>query len=138
MTGQPLQFDQRFKTTAAISPAKDLKSYDPKLVNATRTLVAQTFFGTMLKQASESPFKSDLFDGGRGGQAFNSMLDQHLAEHMTRGAGSKLVHSIVRSIARKKAVAEAYKKQSKSGSKSSASSLLRAALATDDAHGRRQ
>ena len=69
-----------------------------QLVDQTRTWVAQTFFGTLLKQMRDSPFKSDVFSGGQGGQAFSSLHDQHLAEHMARGAGSKLVNSIVRRI----------------------------------------
>jgi Rod binding domain-containing protein len=69
-----------------------------KLVKHTRRLVAHTFYGTMLKQMRDSPFKSKLLDGGRGGEAFSSMFDQQLADHMTRGAGGKLVNSIVRHI----------------------------------------
>ena len=69
-----------------------------QLVSQTQTWVAQTFFGTLLKQMRESPFKSDLFSGGQGGQAFGGLYDQHLAEHMARGAGSKLVNGIVRRI----------------------------------------
>ncbi len=60
--------------------------------------VAQTFFGTLLKQMRESPFKSDLFNGGRGGQAFSPLYDQHLAERMAGGSGQKLVRAIVRRI----------------------------------------
>jgi len=60
--------------------------------------VAQTFYGAMLKQMRESPFKSEVFSGGRGGQAFSSMLDQHLADHMSRSAGSKLVNVIARKL----------------------------------------
>src|SRR5262245_29236077 len=60
--------------------------------------VSQTCFGTLLKQRRESPFRSGLFDGGRGGQAFGSLYDQHLAEHMSRGAGKKLVRAIVRKL----------------------------------------
>lgn len=67
-----------------------------QLTEQARKLVAQTFFGAMLKQMRESPFKSDLFSGGRGGQAFGSVLDQHLADRMSRAAGEKLVRSIVR------------------------------------------
>ncbi len=74
------------------------KSEHDQLVDKTRTWVAQTFFGTLLKQMRNSPFKSDLFSGGQGGQTFASLHDQHLAEHMTRGAGSKLVNGIVRRI----------------------------------------
>ena len=32
--------------------------------------VGQTFFGVLMKQMHESPFKSDLFDGGRAGRRF--------------------------------------------------------------------
>lgn len=69
-----------------------------KLVEQTRTWVGQTFFGTLLKQMRESPFKSKLFSGGAGGQAFSQLHDQRLAEHMARGAGTKLVNAIVRRI----------------------------------------
>ncbi|HEY8666719.1 MAG TPA: rod-binding protein [Tepidisphaeraceae bacterium] len=74
--------------------------------------VSQTFFGTLLKQMHEGPFKSDLFEGGRGGQAFSSMYNDRLAEHMARGAGSKLVKGIVRQIEGR----NAYRKQAKSSS----------------------
>jgi Rod binding domain-containing protein len=69
-----------------------------RLTRQAQTWVAQTFFGTLLKQMENSPFKSDLFSGGRGGEAFSSLYHQRLAEHMARGAGSKLVNAIVRKI----------------------------------------
>ncbi len=78
--------------------ATEPKSEHDKLVGQTQTWVAQTFFGTLLKQMRNSPFKSEIFSGGQGGEAFASLHDQQLAEHMTRGAGSKLVNSIVRRI----------------------------------------
>lgn len=65
-----------------------------------RKLVSQTFFGTMLKQMRNSPFKSELFEGGRGGQVFTSMFDQHLSEQMAGGAGEKLVNALVRRLQR--------------------------------------
>ncbi len=65
-------------------------------------LVAQTFFGTLLKQMHESPFKSELFSGGRGGQAFSPLMDQQLAERMARGAGGKLSEQIARQVERLK------------------------------------
>jgi Rod binding domain-containing protein len=83
-----------------------LDPHDP-LTKQTQKLVAQTFFGTMLKQMRQSPFHNDMFEGGHGGAAFNELLDQHLADHMTRGAGSKLVHSFVRKFQ----AIQAYKKQ---------------------------
>ena len=83
------------------------KTQHDHLVEQTRKWVGQTFFGTLLRQMDESPFKSDLFSGGRGGQAFSSLHHQQLAERMARGAGSPLVNSIVRRIEAK----AAYQKQ---------------------------
>src|SRR5438552_6687803 len=74
-----------------------------KLVKQTRNWVAQTFFGTLLKQMEDSPFKSEMFSGGRGGQAFSSLYHQQLAERMAGAAGSKLVNSVVRRIEAKQA-----------------------------------
>ena len=84
-----------------------------KLVAQTQKWVAQTFYGTLLKQVRQSPFRSELMDGGRGGEAYGSLYDQHLAENMSRGVGMKLVNSIVKKIEAK----QAYQKQAKSGKK---------------------
>jgi Rod binding domain-containing protein len=86
------------------------KDQHAQLVDQTQTWVAQTFFGTLLKQMRDSPFKSELFSGGQGGQAFGGLYDQQMAERMARGAGSKLVNSIVRRIEAN----AAYGKQQKS------------------------
>lgn len=61
-----------------------------------QSFVGQTFFGQLFKQMRNSPFKSELMNGGRGGEMFSSMLDGVLAERMGRGAGSKLVDAIVK------------------------------------------
>ena len=53
-----------------------------QLVTQTEKWVSQTFFGTLLKQMRENPFKSDLFTGGQGGQAFGALYDQQLADRM--------------------------------------------------------
>jgi Rod binding domain-containing protein len=67
-----------------------------------RVMVAQTFFGPMLRQMRNSPFKSELFSGGRGGQAFQAQLDQKLAERMASApSGNRLAKSIVKSLERK-------------------------------------
>lgn len=76
---------------AATAKNADLNRYAQKWVG-------QTFFGTLLKQVRESPFKNEMMSGGRGGQAFGSMLDMQLAERMAKGSGSKLVNAIVRKI----------------------------------------
>jgi Rod binding domain-containing protein len=84
-------------------------SQHDQLTKQAQRWVAQTFYGTLLKQMRDDPFKSEIFDGGHGGEAFQSLLDQHLADHMSRSAGQKLVKAIVRKIE----AAQAYKKQSK-------------------------
>jgi Rod binding domain-containing protein len=85
---------------AAVNPinASPAASRREELTRQVERWVSQTFFGTLLKQMRDSPFKSELFAGGRGGQAFSSMLDQQLADRMAGGAGGKLVRSIVRQI----------------------------------------
>ena len=78
-----------------------------KISNQAQKWVAQTFFGTLLKQMRNSPFKSKLFEGGRGGEAFQELFDQRLADHMARGAGHKLVNAITRKIEARQAYAKA-------------------------------
>ena len=73
-------------------------SQHDRITEQAQNWVAQTFFATLLKQMRDSPFKSDLFSGGQGGQAFANLYDQQLADRMSRSAGSKLVGSIVRRI----------------------------------------
>jgi Rod binding domain-containing protein len=75
-----------------------------KLVKQAQKWVSQTFYGEMLKQMRNSPFKNKMFDGGEGGQTFNGMFDQQLADKMSTGAGKKLVDSIVNKIEAGKAV----------------------------------
>jgi len=96
------------KRTAIQSPARDARgvrspTQHDKVTKQAQNWVSQTFFGTMLKQMRNSPFKSDIFSGGRGGEAFGSLYDLQLAQRMSRGAGSKLVNSIVRQIEAKNA-----------------------------------
>ncbi len=74
-----------------------------QLVKQTQNWVAQTFFGTLLKQMHDSPFKSEMFSGGRGGEAFTSLYDQHLAQKLAHGTGKKIVNALVRKIEAKKA-----------------------------------
>lgn len=73
---------------------------DRKLMKQSQKLVSQAFFGTMLKQMRNSPFKSKLFSGGRGGEAFSTVLDQHLADRMASGTGTRLPSAIFHSLKR--------------------------------------
>jgi Rod binding domain-containing protein len=77
-----------------------------KLVHETQRWVAQTFYGTMLKQMHDSPFKASWVDGGRGGQAFQPLLDQHMIDHIAKSSSKKLVNSIVRRIEGKRGYAQ--------------------------------
>jgi len=70
------------------------------LTHLAQKWVAQTFFGPLLAQMRNSPFKSELFSGGRGGEAFAALFDQHLAERMARSVRHGLAQSIVRHIQR--------------------------------------
>jgi len=81
------------------SPTDPVQQHKALVKNAQKW-VAQTFYGNLLKQAHESPFKDKMFSGGRGGQVFGSMLDGKLAERMARGSGNKLVNAIVDKIER--------------------------------------
>ena len=88
-------------TTPSIQPA--LNAQDPKLFKTAQKWVSQTFFGTLLKQMHDSPFKSDLFSGGRGAQAFSPIYDQHLADRVARASGRPLANAIVKHLQRTRA-----------------------------------
>ncbi len=60
--------------------------------------VAQAFYMPMFKAMRSSPFKSELFSGGQGGQAFQAMFDGVLAERMGGAASSPLVSAMVRRL----------------------------------------
>lgn len=94
-------------------PGVKLKPTDKHaaLTEQAQKWVAQTFFGTLMKQMHDSPFKSELFSGGRGGEAFQTMMDQHLVERMSRASGQKLVRGLVRQMEGR----EAYRKQAARG-----------------------
>ena len=91
-----------------------------KVTETARKLVAQTFYGTLLKQMRNSPFKSEMFEGGRGGQAFSPLLDQHLAEHMTRPPTD---NHLVNAIARKLEGKAAYQQHQLSAARRTARSI---------------
>jgi len=74
-----------------------------KLMKQTEKWVSLAFFEPMLKQMRQDPFKSDLLDGGQGGQAFTAMYDERLSERMSAGPANGLVKSIVNRIEAKRA-----------------------------------
>jgi hypothetical protein len=101
-----LDLDSRFRGNhevnnpgrVATSPTAGQPTVEAELTKHVETFVASSFFGTMLKQMRESPFRSELFGGGRAGGAYDAMYHQALAERMGRGVGQSLVRSIVKRI----------------------------------------
>ena len=91
---------------------KNLSEHD-QLTEQAQKWVAQTFYGALLKQMHDSPFKAAWVDGGRGGQAFQPLLDQKIVDHLSRSSGKSLVRSMVRKLEGKKA----YGKQAKGGTR---------------------
>jgi hypothetical protein len=71
-----------------------------KLEQSSATLVNQFFMGTMLKQMRQSPFKVDSLNGGKGGEAYAGLFDQHIAEHAGNRIAKSLVKSMVKEYAR--------------------------------------
>lgn len=82
----------------ALAPGTGQPTLEAELTKQVEIFVAGSFFGTMLKQMRDSPFRSELFGGGRAGSAYDAMYHQVLAERMGRGVGRGLVRSIVRRI----------------------------------------
>lgn len=68
---------------------------EKKLRSVGEKLVGQVFLAPMFQQMRNSPFKDTMFSGGRGGEAFSSLLDQQL---ISRASGGSLGRGIVDSL----------------------------------------
>jgi len=90
---------------------KAAQSAHQKIEKQAQKLVADTFYGTLMRQMHDSPFKSELFSGGRGGEAFGGLYDQQLTERMAKAGGNKLVNGIVRRIEARQAYAKQKKQE---------------------------
>lgn len=53
---------------------------------AVNEIVGRTFFGSMLKMARNSAFKSDIGHGGRGEEIFRAQLDDELVQRISRSS----------------------------------------------------
>jgi Rod binding domain-containing protein len=117
MTTHPLQFGRHPKPThshihshpthsggryVSTHPKSSGDPHHDAVVKQAQKWVAQTFYGEMLRQMRNDPLKSKLMHG-TGGQAFEQMFDQKIAEKMSSGTGRKLVDSIVNKIEAQKA-----------------------------------
>lgn len=64
-------------------------------------LVGSIFYGQLLRQMNQSSLRSDLFHGGRGEEAFQGQLVQHLAERIGRSKNEPVASAIHRSMQRR-------------------------------------
>lgn len=83
--------DKAIEARPAAEASPEEKTKEKELRANFEILVNKFFLGTMLKQMRNSPFKSEMFSGGKGGEAFGGLMDQHLTEH----AGGKVAKSLV-------------------------------------------
>jgi Rod binding domain-containing protein len=118
--------------SGVLSTHPPLPSEHEKLVKNTQKWVAQTFYGAMLKEMRKSPFRSEELEGGRGGEAFEEMFDQRIADHMSQAAGSPLVNSIVNRIEAKRNIHSA---KTIRDAKSAYALAMRRAQDKNDQHG---
>lgn len=81
------------KLAKALRPEESVA--EKELRKTGEKLVGQVFLAPMLRQMRESPFKDEIFSGGRGGAAFASMLDQEI---VSRASGSSMSSGIVDNI----------------------------------------
>ena len=59
-------------------------------------LIASAFILPVLQEVRNSPFKTEMFSGGRGEEVFGQQLDVILAERITQSAGFGLSEALVR------------------------------------------
>ena len=98
--------DQAIQANPAADPASGESSRDRQIREKSQMIVNQFFVGSMLKQMRESPFKSELFGGGKGGEAYQGMMDRHLAENAGSHVARSLVDSLVKSYHKQEAAPE--------------------------------
>ena len=75
------------------------QSFEQQVRGVARTFVAQAFYMPLLKELREDPLQSEMgktLSGGRGGEAFGALLDQHRAQHLAGSADGPLVNAITK------------------------------------------
>lgn len=87
---------------------------DDALRKQSEQLVNGLFMGTMLKQMRSSAFHDSTFSGGRAGEAYAGLFDQHLTAKAGGGMAGKLVDVMVRHFRRGQDAATRDKQQEQS------------------------
>ena len=83
--------------------------YEKQVRTLAETFVSQAFYMPLLKELRENPFQTDTskqLSGGRGGEAFGAMLDEHRAKHLAGSTDSGLVDAITRKIVKASTAAD--------------------------------
>jgi len=89
---QAMAFDADAPSFAA---ELDARSDTDRVREAAEQLVGIALIKPLLEQARENPFKTELFHGGPGEEAFGAQLDQHLADRMAKRAGGSIVDAVM-------------------------------------------
>ena len=77
-----------------------LEQREAEAREAAQDMVAVTLLMPLLKQVRNDPFRSDLFHGGQGEEAFGAQLDQQIAQSMSRSMKFPLTDAITRHLTR--------------------------------------
>ncbi|MBI1367589.1 MAG: hypothetical protein GC162_02930 [Planctomycetes bacterium] len=80
-------------------------SRDQQVRDAATEMVSMALVLPMLKMARNDPFKSDLFHGGQGEDAFGAQLDQIRAQQVAGSVSTNLVEAVYRQFGGKIAAA---------------------------------
>lgn len=100
-TRQPASFAEHFSKRLDPNDAATDRVDEPraaKLREAVEQLISTAFFTPLMEQARDSVFKSELFHGGPGEDAFAKQLDQMYADRVVRQSRFGLVESIERKL----------------------------------------
>jgi hypothetical protein len=81
--------ERRFEPLLSGMPAAD------RLTSAAEELVSAAFIAPVLEMLRESPFLAEPFAPGSAERRFMPLLDQRIADEITRAANFPLVRSIV-------------------------------------------
>lgn len=69
-----------------------------QLADAADQLVSTAFVLPLLSQVRDSPFKTEMFSGGRAEEAFGQQLDVILADRITASSNFGITQAMVRSF----------------------------------------
>jgi len=89
------QIDQASKQPASPDvKIIDKVAQEKQVRELVQKLLGQAFFGPIVKQMRNGPWKDKLMSGGRGGDAFQSMMDQRMVEQLGHSIGGPLVRAM--------------------------------------------